>query len=320
MPSLGLGLGLQFPLAAASGSATAVSFILHYNSATTSPVTAADATNLAAGVDGGTFGAWSAVPTSTTAAGSLVTGVRYVIVSPGTTVWTLAGAADSNAGTVFTATGTTVGTGTARKTMVFAAGSNRLHSSFAVGATTYAAGNANNNRLELLDANDFTDVRANFQTGHRKVSLGFFWTAAPPQSDFDLYDICYIGGASTGKFVVFQLSNGTGANFQVNLESSNGSTQHSPYVTVTQGATYWIRVQIDASDTGGANNGVATCQIYETSGWTSIGTITSDAGEVFSNEDLGTFRLGNGENGNGTGTTYIENIVGLYDSLTPLGP
>lgn len=45
---------------------------------------------------------------------ALVADVTYVIVTTGTTDFTLIGAADSNPGTVFTATGAGTGTGTAR--------------------------------------------------------------------------------------------------------------------------------------------------------------------------------------------------------------
>ena len=47
-------------------------------------------------------------------AGSFVTGVEYIIVSAGTTNFTLVGAADSNPGTIFEATGAGTGTGTAK--------------------------------------------------------------------------------------------------------------------------------------------------------------------------------------------------------------
>jgi hypothetical protein len=47
-------------------------------------------------------------------AGSFVTGVEYIIVSTGTTNFTLIGAADSNPGTIFEATGAGTGTGTAK--------------------------------------------------------------------------------------------------------------------------------------------------------------------------------------------------------------
>jgi hypothetical protein len=47
-------------------------------------------------------------------AGSFVTDVEYIIVTTGTTDFTLIGAADSNPGTIFTATGAGTGTGTAK--------------------------------------------------------------------------------------------------------------------------------------------------------------------------------------------------------------
>lgn len=51
--------------------------------------------------------------TATVTAGAFITGVEYTILVPGTTDFTLIGAANSLVGTVFTATGPGVGTGTA---------------------------------------------------------------------------------------------------------------------------------------------------------------------------------------------------------------
>ena len=55
-------------------------------------------------------------PGAETSAGSFTIGVEYKIVDPGDTDFTAIGAADSNADTVFTATGAGTGTGTARET------------------------------------------------------------------------------------------------------------------------------------------------------------------------------------------------------------
>lgn len=52
-------------------------------------------------------------PLTTVTAGSFVVGIEYTILSPGTTNFTLIGAANNNVGTVFTATGAGTGTGTA---------------------------------------------------------------------------------------------------------------------------------------------------------------------------------------------------------------
>ena len=57
--------------------------------------------------------AFGAEGVQTVTAGSFVTGQRYQIVSTGNTNFTLIGAADSNVGTVFVATGAGTGTGTA---------------------------------------------------------------------------------------------------------------------------------------------------------------------------------------------------------------
>ena len=52
-------------------------------------------------------------PTVATTAGSFIVGLRYHILSVGTTDFTLIGSADNDLGTVFTATGAGTGTGTA---------------------------------------------------------------------------------------------------------------------------------------------------------------------------------------------------------------
>lgn len=51
--------------------------------------------------------------TATVSAGSFTTGKVYIIVSPGSTVWTNIGAASNNAGQIFTASGPGTGSGTA---------------------------------------------------------------------------------------------------------------------------------------------------------------------------------------------------------------
>jgi hypothetical protein len=58
---------------------------------------------------------------TTVTAGSFVTGATYQILVPGTTNFTLIGAANSTAGTVFVATGVGTGTGTANLIGTFAA-------------------------------------------------------------------------------------------------------------------------------------------------------------------------------------------------------
>jgi hypothetical protein len=61
-----------------------------------------------------------------TVAGSFINGTSYTIVTPGTTDFTLIGAANSNAGTVFTATGVGSGTGTASTNIPVTTASNTL--------------------------------------------------------------------------------------------------------------------------------------------------------------------------------------------------
>lgn len=57
----------------------------------------------------------STTPIAAVSAGAFVVGTTYTIVTPGTTDFTLIGAKDSVAGTVFTATGVGAGTGTAKE-------------------------------------------------------------------------------------------------------------------------------------------------------------------------------------------------------------
>jgi hypothetical protein len=68
-------------------------------------------------------------------AGSFTTGVTYTIISSGTTDFTLIGAANSNAGTIFTATGVGTGNGTA-------SANNALNIAFGQAAGQYLANGA----------------------------------------------------------------------------------------------------------------------------------------------------------------------------------
>jgi len=73
---------------------------------------------------------------ATITAGAFVTGVQYTIVSPGTTNFTLIGAANNNAGTVFVATGQGSGNGTASINTWTSAANNKLTSGTSVATTS----------------------------------------------------------------------------------------------------------------------------------------------------------------------------------------
>jgi hypothetical protein len=68
----------------------------------------------------------TSVTTSTVNAGSFVVGTEYTIATPGTTTWTSIGAANNNAGTVFTATGAGSGTGVATTNVWQSSSNNKL--------------------------------------------------------------------------------------------------------------------------------------------------------------------------------------------------
>ena len=90
---------------------------------------------------------------TTFTAGSFVVGVSYTIISRGTTNFIAIGAADSNIGTTFTATGVGSGTGTAAGPLVITAGSFVIGTEYAiltVGTTDFTLLSAASNTIGVI--------------------------------------------------------------------------------------------------------------------------------------------------------------------------
>lgn len=108
-------------------------------------------------------------------AGSFVIGISYEIDTPGTTDFTAIGAANSNAGTIFTATGIGIGTGTARETLTVTDG-------MAL-AAFLARGPSNDTPGTLqFDLGGTDTVNWTAATGTQRVGTG----GAPPVSNVTL--------------------------------------------------------------------------------------------------------------------------------------
>lgn len=130
-----------------------------------------------------------------------------------------------------------------------------------------------------------------------------------------LYDLWQFQGATTGRNVTFQLKSGgsgVGTGYGVNLETNPGGvTQHSAYIQVTPGSTYWATV---LADYGG---GTAKLNVYDTAG-ALIGAVTTTQQ---TGENVGVFTLGQNEAGTGGGTSWYENLILDFTTATfPLGP
>lgn len=99
-------------------------------------------------------------------AGSFVVGIVYKITTSGTTDFTLIGAADSNVGTIFTATGVGTGTGTATPETYqtlkldrdqFAITMNPIFSNASEVAKAWSAGTNSNNKIRCFYDSTVTD-------------------------------------------------------------------------------------------------------------------------------------------------------------------
>lgn len=190
-----------------------------------------------------------------------------------------------------------------------------LHSSFLVNGTTYPAGSTTSHTLQLVNSNSFTYATLNMPSGKRICSVAGFVTLGAPIDGFQLYDLIRFSGIATGQFVVMQLNNGNGSSprFDINIETNPGGvTTHSSYTRLTQGAKYWFTLKCNYT------SGTASLTMYETSGWTQVVNLTTTQ---TTGEDIVDLRIGNGENGSGTGNNVFEWIVVDWtNALQPLGP
>lgn len=115
----------------------------------------------------------------------------------------------------------------------------------------------------------------------------------------DLYDYLVVGNFS-GQYACLQLLAGIGGSYQLNIETGS-PTDHSNYVSITPGATYWITLLVDYTA-----NKVAKANIYDETfhqvGDTIIGNLPATG-------DIWGIRVGQNESTEGVGTSYIEGML-----------
>jgi hypothetical protein len=143
------------------------------NATATATITAGVVTAITVG-DPGT--GYTSAPTvtiapvnGTSSAGAFVIGIEYTILIPGDTDFTLIGAADSVAGTVFTATGVGTGTGTATYSGTGAT------ATAATGSLSPQAGLQVNEDLQILNVNDvdlLLTAMATYTAGYNISAFG----------------------------------------------------------------------------------------------------------------------------------------------------
>jgi hypothetical protein len=161
-------------------------------------------------------------------------------------------------------------------------------------------------------------ISFDFPSGHQAATMAGFITFGPPKvtlSTAKLFDYWVIFAVS-GDYAVLQLNNGDHGNYALNIETNYGGTKHTPDLIITPGATYWCVLNADFKA------GTANLNVYETAGWTLVGSVTSTT--VAIGQSLGFVRIGNNEVGTAAGTTsYIENVIVNYTngttSLAPMG-
>jgi len=150
---------------------------------------------------------WNTIAgTTNVAAGSFVPGRTYVIVSPGTTDFTLIGAANSNIGTSFVATGVGSGSGTALQTYL-------IGSTFTCANIGTAMGTG-------------TAFRVTNTTAQLVTSGAFIITATYIIQSIGTTDFTLIGAASNTiglSFIATGVGAGTGKAYRVNSLGLSGS-------------------------------------------------------------------------------------------------
>ena len=150
---------------------------------------------------------WNTIAgTTNVTAGSFVPGRTYVIVSPGTTDFTLIGAANSTIGTSFIATGVGSGSGTALQTYL-------VGSTFTCANIGTALGNG-------------TAFRVTNTTAQLVTSGAFIVTATYIIQSIGTTDFTLIGAASNTiglSFVASGVGTGTGKAYRVNSLGLSGS-------------------------------------------------------------------------------------------------
>lgn len=183
-----------------------------------------------------------------------------------------------------------------------------------VDGTTYAAGGTSNKRIALTSTKALTYADLTPAAAiHTKCATAFGWVtiAVTPNSN-KLYDFLIFSGATTGRSVVMQVNTNTG--IIATIETATGGTTGHPVTGITiSNGTYWCVLSYNSV------TAVPTLTMYNTSG-TLVGSITHT--QDANSEEVGRFRIGNGEAGNdAAGTHYFESIGLIYGrAITNIPP
>lgn len=260
------------------------------------------------------------------AAGSAVSlpiDVDALIDLNGTTAGTQLTAAIWNTGTRkgadWTGTGSTGGwTGTASTALVAAATANSLRSAFRVNTTVFDSTNASL-RVKIDNNAAFTQHFVDISGFEkRNVTIAGFVTFGQTDTGASsaLYDVVQPQGGITGGSVILQLDTkqigGVANQYDVNVETTGGSTQHSSHITIVKDTTYWFSLRW-------SNSGLGSLMMFNASTGAQVGSTVSVSQPV--GEYIGLINFGHGEGGTQATFMYLENIVIDYTyAIQPLGP
>jgi len=261
------------------------------------------------------LGTWSF---STTTAGAFLTGNIYKIATAGTTDFTLIGAANSNVGTVFTATGAGAGTGTATVPYAFVSTSpTALYSPFTNGVTIYTGASATTaikfqmNKWANYATLTLTSAVAEMTVGY------WFKTGALAASNPAIEDTFQVVNQAGGFASVNMRFTGGSQTLRMHTEEGVGSD-----INISPNTTYWITLDLSEHGVALATD---TLKVYNTTG-TLIGTSTNDvsAGTVGDWTKLFVGRsdthTGNNEPADTQFLNYSQLGINTSTLVYPLGP
>jgi hypothetical protein len=188
-----------------------------------------------------------------------------------------------------------------------------------VGNTVYPVGFATQS-MQYDTFYSFNDMQGNFPDNNfSKVTISGFITFGIPNllnQGASLSDLVRVD-LNAGAFSCFQLFNGTapGDKYAVNIETDVSGTTHSPFITVTPGASYWYSFKTDY----GA--GKATLNMYSLPNFTLVGSVI---GGLKKGSNLSFVRIGNGEEAQSKDHTHFnyfeDTLIDWTNATFPLVP
>lgn len=185
----------------------------------------------------------------------------------------------------------------------------RMSGAVTVNGTNYA--DASGTRTwKVHDSDNSTYVSCNFPAQGKLVVSGFL-TIGPPGGRFEIYDAIVAGTGSA--YAVCQINSRSGG-VDLWIETYPGSTQHSAAIPVTQGSTYWVSMQVDAS------GGTARLAVFDAQSWAQVGATVSVA---MSKGTINLIRFGRGDSHPTTSNTYTyfdDMCVNWTDTTFPFVP